>query len=476
MKRRFPLSSAPLVLAAGALLMSGCAAVGPDYHKPTAAYPAFRNTPATAPASASAPSRADWWQAFGDATLDRLETRALADNPGLAAAAARVESARACLGVARADRLPSASGDGTAILASEGATRTIPVPGHPLSYRTRGDSYDLGFGASYELDLWGRVRREIQSSAAQAAASEADARATRLALCADLAQTYFLYRELEAEASVETRSIAVQRDNLSILRARQRGGFATDLDIERARAEVATSQADAADLVRRREQAFDALALLAGTDPAELAPLVAHTRLPSPPRIPGGVPSEVLKRRPDVAAAEERLKAATADIGVAIADRYPTFQLTGAAGFDSLALRTLLQEPSRYWQLGPTLTGSLFDGGRGKARVAAARAEAKAALADYRSQCLRALGDVEDALVALRQESVRDEALRSALSSSRTAVQLANERYTHGLTNYLDVLDAQRSALQVERSLCEVQGARLSGTVQLIRALGGGWD
>lgn len=476
MKSRFSPSAVRLLLATAAAALSGCTAVGPDYHKPAAVYPAFRNASAATPAPEAARPHAAWWSAFGDAALDRLEARALAENPGLAAAAARVDAARARLGVVRADRLPSAESTGTAILASEGATRTIPVPGHPLSYRTRGDSYDLGFGASYELDLWGRVRREVQSSAAQAAASEADARATRLALCADLAQTYFLYRELEAEASIETRSIAVQADNLEILRARQRGGFATDLDLERAQAELATSQADAADLVRRREQTFDALALLAGTDPAELTPLVAETRLPSPPRIPAGVPSEVLKRRPDVAAAEERLQAATADIGVAIADRYPSLQLTGSAGFDSLALRTLLQEPSRYWQLGPTLTGSLFDGGRGKARVAAARAEASAALADYRTQCLRALGDVEDALVALRQDSVRDDALRRALRASRTAVQLANERYTHGLTNYLDVLDAQRSALQVERSLCEVDGARLTGTVQLVRALGGGWD
>ncbi len=462
---------------AAALLVGGCAMVGPDFKAPTAKYPAYRHAPAkTIGTAPTAPAGGAWWTVFGDAALDGLEYRALAENPSLASSAHRVEAARAELGVARADARPSVTASGTATLASQSATHTIPVPGHSLTYRTRGDSYDLGFGASYELDFWGRVRRSLESASAQVAASQADERAAQLLLCTDLAQTYFLYRELEREEFIVTEDISAQNEAIAVMRERQRGGLTTDLDIQRADTELAVSEADAADLGRRRAQAFDALAVLTGRAPSELEPLVRGGVLPAPPDIPPGLPSETLLRRPDVVAAEDQLKARTAEIGVAIANRYPSIKLTGGAGFDSLALRTLLTEPAQFWQVGPTLAGPLFDGGRGEAAVEAAKAQAAGALADYRAQCITALRDVEDALVALRQESIQAKALQRAFNSSQTALHLADERYAHGFTNYLDVLDAQRSALQQKRTLCQVRGDRLVSTVQLIRALGGGWN
>jgi len=466
-------TSVPL-FALGALLLGGCTTLGPDFKAPEAKAPAaFRNTPAT---QAAAPAAIEaWWYVYGDPTLDQLESRALADSPTLLSVAARVREARLRLGIARADRLPSATLSASSRLVGETSERTLPIPGHPVTYRDRGDSYRLAADAGYELDLWGRVRRSVEGAEAQFAATLSDERAARLSLGADIALNYCSLRSLDAEGRVLERTLTQRRDAISVLRARVEAGYTTELDVQRALADLATVEADAADLARRREQLANALGVLVGSDVSGLLGPAPDAALPPPPSIAPGLPAEVLRRRPDIASAEATLHARMAEIGVAQAARYPSIRLTGGAGFESADLGSLLNRPSQFWQLGPSLSMPLFDGGRAKANAAAAVERAEAARADHRNRVLGALREVEDALVDLRQQSIQAEALTRANTAAQEAVNLANLRYSKGLTNYLEVLDSQRTQLQLERSATQLTGSRLASSVRLIRSLGGSW-
>jgi multidrug efflux system outer membrane protein len=465
-----------LLALGGSLLLAGCSTLGPDYKAPEAKAPAvFRNAAAT-PAEAAAPSAIEaWWSVYKDPVLDQLESRALAESPTLAGVAARVREARLRLGIARADRLPSATLSASSRLAGETSERTIPIPGHPVVYRDSGDSYRLAADAGYELDLWGRVRRSVEGAEAQFASTLADERAARLSLGADIALNYCSLRSLDAEARVLDRTLAQRRDSISVLRARVDAGYTTELDVQRAAADLATVEAEAADLARRREQLANALTVLVGADVSGLLAPAEANALPLPPSITPGLPLEVLRRRPDIASAEATLHARMAEIGVAEAARYPTLRLTGGAGFESNDLGEILKRPAQFWQLGPSLSMPLFDGGRAKANAAAAVERAEAARADHRAKTLGALREVEDALVDLRQQSTQADALLRATTAAQTAVDLANLRYTKGLTNYLEVLDSQRTLLQLERSSTQLSGSRLASSVRLIRSLGGAW-
>jgi len=468
-------SPALLLALGGSLLLAGCTTLGPDYKAPESKAPsAFRNAP-TPQATATAPQVIEtWWSVYHDPVLDQLETRALAESPTLASVAARVREARLRLGIARADRLPSATLSASSRLAGETSERTLPIPGHPVTYRDSGDSYRLAADVGYELDLWGRVRRSVEGAEAQFAATLSDERAARLSLGADIALNYCSLRATEAEGRVLERTLAQRRDSISVLRARVDAGYTTELDVQRALAELSTVEADAAELARRREQLSNALTVLVGADIASLLQ-AGDTSLPPPPSITPGLPVEVLRRRPDIASAEATLHSRMAEIGVAEAARYPTIRLTGGAGFESNDLGSLLNRPSQFWQLGPSLSMPLFDGGRAKTNAAAAMERAEAARADHRAKTLVALREVEDALVDLRQQSVQAEALERANAAAQSALDLANLRYSKGLTNYLEVLDSQRTLLQLERSSTQVAGSRLASSVRLIRSLGGSW-
>ncbi len=462
------------VSALSALLLAGCAAVGPNYTPPSPAAPlAFKNAPAPATAALPAPDR--WWQAFADPILDALETDALAHNPTLAAALARVDEARARLGLSRAERHVALSASGNAKLAGETAERTLPIPGRPVTYRERGDSYRLAFDAGYELDLWGRVRHSLESAAAQLAASEADQRGVRLALTADVAQAYVQLRALEAETTIVAQTLTARHEAVAVLRSRCDAGLTPELDLQRARVELATLEADQADLARRREQMANALALLTGHAPADCAAPAAGTGAPMPGLPPPGLPADLLRRRPDIAAAEALLHARTAEIGAAQAARFPSIRLTGGAGFESAELAHLVERPAQFWQLGPSFSVPLLDGGRTKASIAAAQARADAALAEYRQLALLAFREVEDALVELRQQNEQEAALGRADAAARTTVELAGKRQAAGFVTYLEVVEAQRSQLQIARAQTQLAGARAATTVRLIRALGGGW-
>jgi multidrug efflux system outer membrane protein len=467
-----------LALIAATLLAvggAGCRTVGPEFRSPVVETPAAFQHATTASAVAVPETR--WWGVFGDATLDQLETAALENSPTLAAAFARIEEARARFGGVRADTKFGATASGAARLAGETAEREIPVPGRPLTYRERGDAYRAGVDATFELDLWGRVRRSIDSAEAQVAASEADERAVRLVLTADVAQSYFALRTTQAVLAVHERTLASRRDAVGILDVRYNAGLAAELDVNRARVEVATLEAEVADLGRRRDQAANALAFLTARPVANIA--VANTEPAASamvPVIPPGLPSTLLRRRPDIAASEAVYRARNADIGVAEAARFPTIRLTGSAGFESLELGSLLGRPSQFWQFGPSFHVPLLDGGRTRAAVEVAQARASAAAAEYRQRGLTAFREVEDALIELRQQTEQAAAQRKAAEAAAVVVELATVRYDRGFATYLEVVEAQRSTLQIERARAELEGARFASTVRLIRALGGGWQ
>ena len=467
----------PFVCAIAGVLLAGCASLGPDYKAPGAQAPvAFKNAPGLATTPSISSQVESWWTVFGDPTLDRLETSALANSPSLAAVLARVDEARARLGVIRSDTRPSLSTSGNAKLAGESAERMLPLPGHPITYREKGDSYRLGFDAGYELDLWGRVRRSVESADAQFSASVSDERGARLALTADVAQSYLQLRGLETEAAVLARTLESRREGIAVLQARARAGYSNELDLERARSDLASVEAESAEQSRRLEQLVNALAVLTGEAPSAFSHEREVGKLPAIPSIPSGLPADILKRRPDLASSEATLHARMAEIGVAEAARYPSIRLTGSAGFESPDLGSLLQRPAQFWQLGPTLSLPILDGGRSKANIQVAKARAEAARADHRQRTLQALREVEDALVDLRQQAEQAAAFERGQTAASLALQLAQTRYDRGMANYLEVLDAQRSTLQFERNQAQIGSSRLASTVRLIRALGGTWN
>ncbi len=464
-------------------LVPGCRTVGPDYRRPEAAAPAaFKHAAVAAAAAANLPpavsvGAGEWWRVFDDPALEQVVREAIAGSPSLAAAVARVDEARARLGGVRADTQLLASAGGSARLVGESAERVLPLPGRPVTYRERGDAYRAAADAGYELDLWGRVKRSVEGAAAQIDASEADRQAVRLVLTAEVTQAYLGVRTLDAVAAVLGRTLAARREAVELLRVRFEAGLAPELDLNRARVEVATLEADIADVRRRREQLVNALAALVGKAPADFAALPEGAGvLRSPPAVPAGLPSELLRRRPDLAASEALLRARTAEIGVAEAARFPTIRLTGSAGFESADLGSLLGRPSQFWQLGPSVSVPLLDGGRVPAGVATAQARLAAATAEYRQRGLAAFREVEDALVELRENAAQAEALARAAGAAATVLELATLRHARGFATYLEVIEAQRTALQIERAQVEIAGARHAGTVRLIRALGGGWN
>ncbi len=460
---------------AGSLLASGCAAMGPNYHRPDLATPsAYKNqNAAESPRPATAAPIEQWWQIFGDETLNRLETEALAHNPRIEGAVAAISEARAALGIANAAKAPSLNGSAQVQAAGETSQQTIPILNQ--SYRTRGSSYTLPFTASYEIDLWGRVRRSTESASALVEASTADYRGVLLSLTTDVAHDYFLLRALDREALIVKDTELGRRNAAEVQAARFRSGMANELDVHRANVEAATLAADLADLNRQREQTANALAVATGVASSVFFGPGGVSTLANPPAIPPGLPAQLIARRPDLAGAEATLHARTADIGVAQAARMPTISLTGNAGFASTELHNLLSRPGQFWNVGSSLTAPIFDGGRLRSAVDQAKARAVEAAANYRQQTLVALQEVEDSLVALSAQSLQGAAQDEAQTEAAIVATLAKIRYDSGLANYLDVTDADRSLLQVERSQVQLVAARYTTTVGLIRALGGAW-
>lgn len=420
-----------------------------------------------------AQARGAWWETFGDPTLNQLEQQAEAANPGLAVAAARVKAARALLSSSQADRLPQLG-------VSAGVARQKP------SAAEQGLSADqniapsslwrAGLSASYEVDLFQRVANSVQAAEADALASQANHRSVLLSLQADVAQTYFQLRTLDAVVALLTQTASLREQSLQLAQRRLAAGDVSELDVARARTELATTQADLQAQRGERARTEHALAVLLGQPPAAFGlaaqPLPADARVPM---VPAGLPSALLERRPDVAAAQARMMAATARVGQARSALFPALRLTADGGFASYELRDLFLWSARSWVANAVLSMPIFDGGRNRAGVNRAEAVLEESVADYRQTVLGAFGDVEDKLSGLGSVRAQTLSLSEAVVAARRSAELADKRYRAGEDSYLTLLDTQRSLLAVERQAVQLRGAWATGTIGLIRSLGGGW-
>jgi outer membrane protein, multidrug efflux system len=460
---------------AGAGLLAACAA-GPDYVRPTLELPAA--WPVEAPwregRPADAAPKGPWWQRFGDERLDALQRQALASSPTLALAAARLAQARATLAGATAALLPQI-GLGERV-ARQRISANRPLTNYSSSnFATVQNDLALSMTVNYEVDLAGRVQRSVEGAKAGAEQAAADAENTRLLLGTDLATAYFSLRAVDAELDVLNRAIALQRRSLELVKSRYELGAATGLDVAQQQALLDTTLVQL-DVVRRQRGPFEhALATLTGM-PAPGFVLAPDLRETAVPEIALGVPSDVLERRPDVAAAERAMAAANAQIGVASAAFYPSVQLGGVYGVDSRRLPNLFEAPSVLWSLGVSAAQVLFDGGRLNANVDFARAGHAAALAGYRRTVLQAMQEVEDGITGLAAlEHAAGQAQAAVVSASRV-LSMATARYEGGASGYLEVITAQQAQLASERLATQLRGQRLLTAVFLIKALGGDWQ
>jgi multidrug efflux system outer membrane protein len=463
----------PLV---AALVLAGCAA--PEFHQPLVATPAAFKEDAAAgkwkPAQpADAQARGEWWKAFHDARLDLLVAEATAANQNLAAAAARVKQARALAGVARADRIPQVGLQAGAQRGRDSAVGQGLTPGSPVA---PGNVFQAGLGIGYELDLFGRVASNVSAAQADAAGSEATFRSVLLALQADVAQTWLRLRGTDAELDLLGQTVGLREESVRITQRRFELGQIGELDLARAKSELALTRADAVALTRQRSQLEHALAVLLGRPAAAFG--AVHDPLPEGglPAIPAGLPSALLERRPDIAAAQRAMIAANARIGVARAARFPMLQLTGAGGGESADLSDLFKWSSRSWLLGAALSLPLVDGGRGRANVERSEAVLEEAVANYRQDVLTAFAEVEDNLSGLRTLAEQAEEIDAAQAAAQRSSELADKLYRGGRSSYLDLLDAQRNLASAQRTAVQLRSARALATVALIRALGGGWE
>ena len=471
----------------GALLVVAGCSMAPTYEVPTvtdkgtptafkeASLPAGEAGTWKAAEPAEAMARGQWWKVFGDATLNTLEDDALAANQNLKAAAARVQEARGVQRQARAALFPTLdAGFGPTRQKLSPASQMQPDGTNIAPYTLWRAQASVG----YEVDLFGRVSDNVAAARADAEQSEALYRSVQLALQADVAQNYFSLRELDAEQALYTQTVTLREAALKLVQRRFAEGDIDELDVARAKAELATAQSDALAVARLRAASEHSLAILLGKAPAQFT-FAPSPLTPVAVRIPAGLPSALLERRPDIAAAERGMAAANARIGVAKAAFFPSLSLTGAGGFEAATLGDLFNWSSRTFLLGPVVGGLLsmpiFDGGARSGNLSRARARYEEDVANYRQQVLVAFQEVEDNLSNLRLLAAQTRAQNEAVTASNRAAQLSRMQYQEGSIAYLDVIDAERTVLQARRSAVQLAGANAVSTVNLIRALGGGW-
>jgi multidrug efflux system outer membrane protein len=458
-----------LTLVATAAL-AACTTLGPTYQAPAANAPAAYRSAAS---TSGVELQRDWWLMFNDAQLNALEAQALQASPTLAAAAARVERARAVFGATKADELPRLDvGASVTNLRTSAKSVTTPVLGGQAIVF---DGTQTGIQANlgWEIDLWGRVKRQAEASQAQLDASTLDAAAARVALTADVAAAYWQWRALADEATALQRLRDSRANAFKVAQTRFDAGSSTTQDLERVRAELASADADVADLPRRQALVLNQLAALTGQGSADLK--LQASPLATPPAIRAGLPSELLQRRPDLAQSLAQLHAATAQVGVAEAAFYPSIRLTGSFGYQSKELGDLISAPARLYNVGPSISLPIFEGGKNKANLAGAKAQVDESLAAFRGRMLQALREVDDALAELQGRTAVVDAQNQTLASAGQALTVAKSRYDKGAVSYLDVTEAERTPLATERALAQLRGAQWAATAQLVKALGGGW-
>ncbi len=430
------------------------------------------NTGAWKPAEPAAHlPREAWWNLFNDPELNRLQSLAATNNQALAETFARFRQARALLDVSRSDLYPhlgvnpSANRQRTSANAFE--RNAVPAS---FTYNT----FTLPLDAAWELDLWGRVRRQVEGAQARLNAAADDVESARLAVLAEIATDYFTLRSLDAEHALLEQTITAYRRSLELTRNRRQGGIATDLDVAQAQTQLKSAEAERPAIELKRAKLRHALALLCGQPATGFTVAPAKELTTAAPSVPLTVPSELLERRPDISAAERRMAAANADIGVAKTAFYPRVTLMGTAGLQSASLSSLFDWPSRLWAIGPSVAVPIFPLNRLRGQQAAIVAGYDATVAAYRQAVLTAFQEVEDQLAAQRQLAAQIESTQAALTAARRTLEIANNRYQAGLVTYLEVATAQNAALALERGLVRLRAEVQVASVALIKATGGG--
>lgn len=450
------------------LLLGGCMTLGPDYKRPQVEVPAHYPEPAQASAPALAP---DWWKLYADPALDELVATAQKSNADLRLAAARVQEAEGALREARAAIFPDVTGSYSY---TRSRVSTVASPPVPPGFPVLRPNHTLAVSTNYEVDFWGRYARGTEAARANLLGADYARDVVQLSLAGAIAQTYFALRSLDSQLAVLDATIRNRRDSLDIANARLGAGLASELDVEQARGALADALVQRRDAERTRSLTEHQLGVLTGKLDLKLPPGELF-RLPVAPLPPAGLPSALLERRPDIREAEEALVAANAQIGIARAAMFPTISLTGQAGAQSAELSNLLTAPARIWTLGFGMALPLFDAGRRQARLEQAVARREQAVAGYQRAVETGFREVADALVNVEQTGVAEADLNTRLDAARAALELSTLRYEKGYSPYLEVLDAQRTANDAELAFVRNRQARLAFSVDLMKALGGGW-
>ncbi len=500
-------------------LLGGCT-VGPDFKHQAIWSPAtwFAGRPAAparvAPISepVSEPIDPNWWNLFHDAELTSLENRVAAANLNVRLSTIRLAESRSQRQITGADQFPTLQGDASYTrerISQKGVIGIIGGGGGggggtPTSFGSNGGAasgttgrsgaipnsvaggtsvppfnlFQGGFDASWELDLWGRVRREIESADASLEASTDARRNSLLSVVAEVARDYVQLRGQQTQLAIARDNIVTEQESVKLSQERFRAGLTTDLDVANAAAQLQTTQATVPQLEQQEAESINALSFLLGETPGALrAELIRPGMVPPvPPRVPVGVPAELARRRPDIRQAEAQLHAATADIGVAVADFYPKVTLDGSIGLQALKAKDLGNWAARQYGLGPTISLPIFEGGRLRATLALRKVEQQEAALNYQQTVLQAWHDVDNALTAYAAEQRRHDALAEAVTQNQLALKLSRERYTQGVADFLNVLDAERTLLSAQLSLADSSTTVSSNLVQLYKALGGGWE
>ena len=504
----------PLVLP---LVLASSCTVGPDFKpihswSPATWFAGHPKPAAPPPANASLPveDRIDpnWWTLFNDPELTSLEQRVAAANLNVRLYTIRLAESRSQRSITGADQFPTLQADGSytrerisqkgvlglfggsssggSSFGSNGSSanglsgRSGAIPNSAAGGQAIApfNLWQGGFDASWELDLWGRVRREVESADASVEASAENRRNALLSVLAEVARDYVQLRGLQTQLAIANTNIHTAQQSLELTQARYRGGLTTDLDVANAAAELASDQAQVPQLEQQQDEQINALSFLLGEAPQALrSELITQGAVPPvPPRVPVGVPSELARRRPDIRQAEAQLHAATADIGVAIGDFYPKITLDGSFGMQALQFKDLGNWAARQYGLGPTISIPIFEGGRLRATLQLRKVQQQEAALNYQQTVLQAWHDVDNAMTAYAAEQRRRDSLAESVKQSQRAFGLAQQRYTQGVADFLNVLDAQRTLLQAQLQLAESTTTVSQNLVQLYKALGGGWE
>ena len=455
------------------LLLCGCT-VGPRYARPTApAPPQFKELPPNWKAAQPSDqiAKGKWWEVFQEPQLNVLEEQINVSNQTLKAAQAQFEQARAAVRINRSFQYPTVTGGVT-------ATRNHLSSNRPNGRFAPTNSYtdvQLPVDASYEADVWGRVRRTVEAARANAQATAADVESVSLSLHAELASDYFQLRALDAEEQLLNSTVAAYEKALDLTQNRFKGGVASQVDVAQAQTQLETTRAQAIDVAVQREQFEHAISVLTGQTPSGFT-LASAPLTDIPPVIPIGLPSDLLERRPDISATERRMAAANAQIGVAKAAYYPTITLSGTGGFEGSSITNWFNGPSGFVAAGVSAIGTVFDAGRRHAVTDQAKAAYNQSVANYQQTVLTAFQDVEDNLAALRILEEEAATQNAAVNAAEHSLALSTNRYKGGVTTYLEVITAQSAALSDERVAVQIAGRRMTASVLLIKALGGGWS